>query len=76
MRASVRGEDEDNRRHDDAKNRKISVDAAVEGSGVWIGFGRHDFKRYKVKKVKKLKGVTRLHCCSRIRSELKRFMVP
>lgn len=35
------GDDEDNRSNDDAKNRKIGVDAAVEGSGVWIGFGRH-----------------------------------
>ena len=37
----MRGEDEDNRSNDDAKNRKVGVDAAVEGSGVWIGFGRH-----------------------------------
>ena len=41
MRASVRGEDEDNHRHDEAKNPEERVDAPVQGSGVGIGFGRH-----------------------------------
>ena len=40
-RASVSGEYKDYRSNDDAKNPKEGVDAAVEGSGVWIGFGRH-----------------------------------
>ena len=39
--ASVRGDDEHNHRHGDAKNRKVSVDAAMEGNSVEIGFGRH-----------------------------------
>jgi len=37
----VRGEDEDNRSNDDAKNPEEGVDAAVEGRGEGIGFGRH-----------------------------------
>jgi len=37
----VRGDEEDNRSNDDAKNPEEGVDAAMEGSGVWISFGRH-----------------------------------
>jgi hypothetical protein len=40
MRASVRGEDKDDRGNDDAKNPEEGIYAAVEGSGVGIGFGR------------------------------------
>jgi len=35
------GQDEDNRSNDHAKNPEEGVDAAVEGSSVGIGFGRH-----------------------------------
>jgi hypothetical protein len=55
----VSGDDEDNRSNDDAKNRKIGVDTAVEGSGVWIDFGRHgksEFKGYKVTLLKRFHG--------------------
>jgi hypothetical protein len=37
----VRGDDEDNHGNDDAKNPEEGVDAAVEGSSVWISFGGH-----------------------------------
>jgi len=40
----VRGKDEDHRGNDSAKNPEEGIDAAVEGSGVWIGFGRHGFR--------------------------------
>ncbi len=39
--ASVRGDYDDNRGNDDAKNPEEGVDAALEGSSVWIDFGRH-----------------------------------
>ena len=41
MNGLVGGEEEDYSSNDDAKNPEEGVDAAVEGSGVWIGFGRH-----------------------------------
>jgi hypothetical protein len=53
MRASVRGDDEDNHRNDEAKSPEEGIDAAVEGSGVGIGFGRHNGAT--------LKKVTKLH---------------
>jgi len=40
-RTLVRGEEEDNRGNDDAKNAEEGVDAAVKRRGVGIGFGRH-----------------------------------
>ena len=44
MSGLVRGEEEDYSSNDDAKNPEEGVDAAVEGSGVGIGFGRHGVK--------------------------------
>ena len=41
MNGLVRGEEEDYSSNDDAKNPEEGVDAAMEGSGVWIGFRRH-----------------------------------
>src|SRR5207244_6711439 len=40
--ASMSGEEENKRSSDNAKNAEEGVDAAVEGSGVGIGFGRHE----------------------------------
>jgi len=37
----MRGEEEDNRSYNQAKDRQVSVDAAVHRRGVWIDFGRH-----------------------------------
>jgi hypothetical protein len=42
MNASVSSDDEDHRSNDNAKDPEEGVDAAVEGSSVGIGFGRHD----------------------------------
>jgi len=39
--ASVRGEEEYNRSNDDAKNAKEGINAAMQRSGVGIGFGWH-----------------------------------
>src|SRR6266481_1456985 len=39
--ALVRGDDEDHRSDDNAKDPEKGVDAALEGSSVEIGFGRH-----------------------------------
>ena len=39
--ASVRGEEEDNRSNDDAKNAKEGINPSVEWRGVGIGFGWH-----------------------------------
>ena len=38
----MRGDYEDNRGNDDAKNPEEDIDAAVKGSVVWIDFGRHE----------------------------------
>ena len=37
----MRGDYEDNRGNDDAKNPEEDIDAAVKGSSVRIDFGRH-----------------------------------
>jgi len=37
----VRGDDEDHRSNDNAKDPEEGVDAVMEGSSVGIGFGRH-----------------------------------
>ena len=41
VRASVSGDDKNHCSHDDAENPEEGIDAAVKGSGVWIGSGRH-----------------------------------
>jgi len=38
----VRGDEEDNRSNDNAKDPEEGVDAVMEGSSVGIGFGRHE----------------------------------
>ena len=55
----MRGEDKDNRRNDDTKNPEKSVDAAVEGSGVGIGFGWHN-----IWKIKNAFGPRMTHKCA------------
>jgi hypothetical protein len=37
----MRGEEEDNRSNDNAKNAKEGINAAMQRRGVGIGFGRH-----------------------------------
>jgi hypothetical protein len=37
----MRGEEENNRSNDNAKDTKEGVDAAMQRRGVGIGFGRH-----------------------------------
>ena len=39
--ASVRSEEEDDRSNDNAKNAEEGINAAMKGSSVGIGFGRH-----------------------------------
>jgi len=40
-RTSVRGEEEDNRSNDNAKNAEEGINPSVEWRGVRIGFGWH-----------------------------------
>ena len=40
--ASMSGEEEDDRSNDNAKNAEEGIDAAMKGSSVGIGFGRHE----------------------------------
>jgi hypothetical protein len=40
--ALVRGDDEDHRSNENAKDPEEGVDAVMEGSSVGIGFGRHE----------------------------------
>jgi len=40
--ASVRGEEEDDRGNDNAKNAEEGINPSVEWRGVRIGFGRHE----------------------------------
>jgi len=40
--ASMRGEEENKRSSDNAKNAEKGVDATVQRRGVRIGFGRHE----------------------------------
>ena len=42
--ALVRGDDEDHRSNENAKDPEEGVDAVMEGSSVGIGFGRHGGK--------------------------------
>ena len=54
----MRGDYKDNHSNDDAKNPEAGVDAAVEGSGVWISFRRHsrrELKGYKVTSLKRFR---------------------
>jgi len=37
----VRGDEEDNRSHGEAKDPEEGVNAVMQRRGVWIGFGRH-----------------------------------